>query len=223
MSPETAGWDWYPELQSLVEAAKRIGSIEAIELPREMYRKVVGDIDTDQTREHGSIVRLEDGKPRFHGHLLCERPIDAPRVTVTYGGTLGAGWKWTVGQTTGYEGIKVADAAEWANDHPEAPFEPEVFDRTIARLDALATRASARHDVGMSDYTPRDIEARNAHNFAHHPPSAESMSTHQTVNDELLATANRIVDLTPAGREQSVALTKLEEVMFWANAAMARA
>ena len=34
--------------------------------------------------------------------------------------------------------------------------------------------------------------------------------------------AHLIVDTTPESREQSVALTKLDEVVFWANAAIAR-
>jgi hypothetical protein len=36
------------------------------------------------------------------------------------------------------------------------------------------------------------------------------------------ALANAIVDLTPTGREQSLALTQLETASFWAAAAIAR-
>ena len=34
--------------------------------------------------------------------------------------------------------------------------------------------------------------------------------------------ANLINDITPPSREQSLAITKLEEVVFWANASIAR-
>lgn len=34
--------------------------------------------------------------------------------------------------------------------------------------------------------------------------------------------ASTIIDIVPDGREKSMALTKLEEVMFWANAGIAR-
>jgi hypothetical protein len=34
--------------------------------------------------------------------------------------------------------------------------------------------------------------------------------------------AHLIADTTPESREQSLALTKLEEVVFWANAAISR-
>ncbi|MER7726403.1 hypothetical protein [Streptomyces sp. NPDC096323] len=35
--------------------------------------------------------------------------------------------------------------------------------------------------------------------------------------------ADQINEQVPAGREQALALTKVEEAMFWANAAIARA
>ncbi|WP_406501815.1 hypothetical protein OHA04_34460 [Streptomyces sp. NBC_01590] len=34
--------------------------------------------------------------------------------------------------------------------------------------------------------------------------------------------AATIADVCPAGREQDLAITKIEEAMFWANAAIAR-
>jgi hypothetical protein len=61
------------------------------------------------------------------------------------------------------------------------------------------------------------------HRFAHHPPRNEQTAqAHESVRSLLQATAILIRDATPTGREQSLALTKLEEAMFWANAAIAR-
>ena len=62
------------------------------------------------------------------------------------------------------------------------------------------------------------------HRFAHHPPKDEAtVEAHQTVRNTLLEAADTIVGVTGApSREQSTALTKLEEAMFWANAAIAR-
>jgi hypothetical protein len=38
----------------------------------------------------------------------------------------------------------------------------------------------------------------------------------------LLTATEDLVDLMPPGREASLAATKMEEAMFWANAAIAR-
>ena len=44
----------------------------------------------------------------------------------------------------------------------------------------------------------------------------------ENVRDECLATARHIVRNVPEGREKALALTALEEAMFWANAGIAR-
>jgi len=58
--------------------------------------------------------------------------------------------------------------------------------------------------------------------FDHHQAATtERASEHQEVRDSVKALA-AVFDTLPAGREKAVALTKLEESMFWANAAVAR-
>ena len=63
-----------------------------------------------------------------------------------------------------------------------------------------------------------------ARRFNYHQPNTEmKVSLHQEVRKTLLTAADRVVELTGApSREQSLAITKLEEAMFWANAAIAR-
>jgi len=63
-----------------------------------------------------------------------------------------------------------------------------------------------------------------AHRFQFHPADSNNRKeAHETVRNVLLDAANQIVLVTgPPTREQSVAVTKLEEAMFWANAAIAR-
>ena len=66
----------------------------------------------------------------------------------------------------------------------------------------------------MSDLTDR---------FDHHPPSHESIAAqHGGVRSDLLTIASFWEETIPPCREVSLALTKLEEAMFWANAAIAR-
>lgn len=63
-----------------------------------------------------------------------------------------------------------------------------------------------------------------AHRFAFHPANTqEKQNAHGYVRDSCLALAERLDGLLPDGREKSLAITNLEQVMFWANAAIARA
>jgi hypothetical protein len=63
-----------------------------------------------------------------------------------------------------------------------------------------------------------------AHRFQFHPADAQNTKdAHETVRNVCLDAADKIVEATGAmSREQSIAITKLEEAMFWANAAIAR-
>lgn len=58
--------------------------------------------------------------------------------------------------------------------------------------------------------------------FNHHPPKDGQVERYQAIRGKLCATALVVMHHTPPSREQSLALTKLEEAMFWANAAIAR-
>lgn len=59
-------------------------------------------------------------------------------------------------------------------------------------------------------------------NFDHHRPDEGRAARHESARNQAKALASAIVALTRPGREQSLALTKVEEAMFWANAAIAR-
>jgi len=64
-----------------------------------------------------------------------------------------------------------------------------------------------------------DIENR----FAFHPASTpERRDEHTSVRQNCRRLADFINENVPDGREKSLAITHLEEAMFWANAAIAR-
>lgn len=61
------------------------------------------------------------------------------------------------------------------------------------------------------------------HRFSYHAPVTDDRrSAHDEVRKLLHQAALRIVLITPDTRETSLAVTKLEEAMFWANASVAR-
>ena len=66
---------------------------------------------------------------------------------------------------------------------------------------------------------PKDIDNR----FSFHPATTEEkQAAHGSARAECLALANFLNGALPDGREKSLAITHLEEVMFWSNAAIAR-
>lgn len=58
--------------------------------------------------------------------------------------------------------------------------------------------------------------------FTYHPPKGDQAERYVKLRDRARELAVEIAALTPDSREQSLALTALEESVFWANAAIAR-
>lgn len=57
--------------------------------------------------------------------------------------------------------------------------------------------------------------------FTYHSPFGIQQERYVTLRTNARALAELIVELTPASREQSVALTKIQEAVMWANSAIA--
>jgi NAD(P)H-dependent flavin oxidoreductase YrpB (nitropropane dioxygenase family) len=76
-------------------------------------------------------------------------------------------------------------------------------------------------DTGAAEGAKRtnDIENR----FSFHPANTdEQRQQHESVRAACRTLAHLWSGSLPEGREKAVAITKLEEAMFWANAAIAR-
>jgi hypothetical protein len=58
--------------------------------------------------------------------------------------------------------------------------------------------------------------------FTYHPPTPEQRVAYERIRGEAGAFAMAIAALCPTGREAALAITKLEECVMWANAAVAR-
>lgn len=62
-----------------------------------------------------------------------------------------------------------------------------------------------------------------SHRFAFHAATTEEKrNEHTSVRWQIGNVAQFLDEKLPAGREKALAITKLEEAMFWANAAIAR-
>lgn len=70
----------------------------------------------------------------------------------------------------------------------------------------------------VSEAVTEDLARR----FTYHPPQPDQKPRYEFIRARLEATAFMVCNLTPPSREQSLALTKLEEAGFWANASIAR-
>lgn len=67
--------------------------------------------------------------------------------------------------------------------------------------------------------SPEDI----ANRFAFHAATTEEKrDAHTSVRQNCRRLADVLNELLPEGREKSLAITKLEEVMYWGNAGLAR-
>jgi hypothetical protein len=76
---------------------------------------------------------------------------------------------------------------------------------------------------GMKTYPITDrVEEQIEKAFTYHAPKEGQPPRYVALRDEAKALAVKIARHTPPGREQSIAMTKLEEAVMWANAAIAR-
>lgn len=59
-------------------------------------------------------------------------------------------------------------------------------------------------------------------NFKYHSPKEGQPEKYLSIRDKAKEIAYLIDDLCPNSREKSIAITKLEEAVMWANASIAR-
>lgn len=59
-------------------------------------------------------------------------------------------------------------------------------------------------------------------NYSYHKPTEDAVKVHEAIRNEGKRMAYLIEEECPPSREKSLALTKLEETVMWANASIAR-
>jgi hypothetical protein len=105
--------------------------------------------------------------------------------------------------------------------HPDNdPSHPAVQAVVAAMIMAVS---EGRLPKGDEMYTPSQrVTEQIDKSFRYHAPKGSQQQRYEKLRSDIRALAMTIVCNTPESREQSLALTKLEEVMMIANAAIAR-
>jgi hypothetical protein len=67
-----------------------------------------------------------------------------------------------------------------------------------------------------------DLRERIDRDFQYHEPKIGQPARYEQIRDAARAFAHLIADEVPQSREQSLALTHLEDCVMWANAGIAR-
>lgn len=70
--------------------------------------------------------------------------------------------------------------------------------------------------------TDKLLVERIENDFTYHPPAGDQAERYEKLRADAKVLALEIAELCPDSRERSTALTKLEETIMWANAAIAR-
>jgi len=83
-------------------------------------------------------------------------------------------------------------------------------------FDWLLKNSKVERRIDMID----QLELENR--FTYHKPEPHQAEIYTKLRAAAKEFANLVIELTPDSREQSLAITHLEETVFWANAAVAR-
>lgn len=73
-----------------------------------------------------------------------------------------------------------------------------------------------------SEHVKLSLADRIKRDFTYHAPKEGQKERYTEIRDRARAFALYLAENTPASREQSLAITALEEAVMWANAAIAR-
>ncbi len=83
----------------------------------------------------------------------------------------------------------------------------------------MEAKGAADKPARFVPFSQEDLD----HRFNYHPPQTEARANaHSSVRSACRILAEHLARTLPSGRELATALTNLEQVMFWANAALAR-
>ena len=96
--------------------------------------------------------------------------------------------------------------------------EPRTTDDNLKRDQARTFEAQ----MGQLCSRPRTIQEDIDNRFTYHAPRPGESEKYIQIRGLAKSLAYLVASLTPESREQSLAITHIEESVFWSNAAIAR-
>lgn len=98
------------------------------------------------------------------------------------------------------------------------PDDQDPFDTIKAQLETESLVREVRGEPQASaDLTDAELHKR----FSYHPPQPGQPERYEEIRNNAFVLALLIRDSCPPSRERSTAITKLEEVVMWANKSIA--
>lgn len=76
--------------------------------------------------------------------------------------------------------------------------------------------------MAQPEVSPEDLKNLWHYQFTSHKPTAEGIRKIEGLRSAAKAMADAIIDMVPSGRDQALSLTNLEQMLFHANAGVAR-
>lgn len=86
----------------------------------------------------------------------------------------------------------------------------------------MPPKAPQKNPGSAPGIDPQGLKDLWDYNLTNHKPTPEGIKKIEALRSASKAMAHAIIDLTPPGRDQALALTSLEQMLFHANAAVAR-
>lgn len=110
-------------------------------------------------------------------------------------------------------------SAEWVEKH-----QPQVGGYFVQYADGYQSYSPAKaFEEGYRPLSSLPTVAPHIEkNFTYHPPKPGQPEKYQALREKAKELAALIDNTVPKSREQSLALTNLEQAVFWANAGIAR-
>lgn len=99
--------------------------------------------------------------------------------------------------------------------------EAHEFEALAERLRVTVPYVELQKGILLMALSTIDVK-RIEKDFNYHPPKGDQTSRYATFRNVMAEVAKQFCKMCPESRERSLALTKLEEAVMWANAAIAR-